>query len=87
LTNGINNLVDKCIKNIAANRERAAMLIENSLAMCTILAPIIGYDKAAKIAQEAYDTGKTVREIAQEQKILSEDELTRLLDPLNQTGR
>ncbi|MBN1155636.1 class II fumarate hydratase [candidate division KSB1 bacterium] len=87
LTNGINNLVDKCINGIVANDERAASLIEQSLAMCTALAPIIGYDAATEIAREAYSTGKTVREVAMEHMVLPEEELNRLLDPMSQTGK
>ena len=85
LTKGVRNLVDRCINGIVANKERAASLIENSLAMATALAPKIGYDAAAKIAQEAYATGKTVRQVAMEQKVLPEQELERVLDPMRQT--
>jgi len=51
--------------------------------MCTSLAPIIGYDKAAEIAHMAYENGKTIREICIQQKILDQDELDNLLDPKN----
>jgi len=87
LTNGANNLVDKCVKGIVANSERAKSLIENSLAMCTALAPHIGYDAAAKIAKKAYSSGKTVREIAEEEDVLPENKLKQLLDPMRQTGK
>ena len=53
--------------------------------MCTSLAPIIGYDKAADIAHKAYKTGKTVRQIAMENKVLEEDKLNELLDPRSMT--
>jgi fumarate hydratase class II len=76
---------EKCIVGIKANKERCEEMIEKSLAMCTVLAPIIGYDEAAKIAKEAYETGKTVRQVALERKILPEDELNRLLDPWSMT--
>lgn len=85
LSNGIRNLVDKCISGINANIERAESLIEHSLAMCTALAPYIGYDEASKIAQEAYTTGKTVREIAVDKFILPPDKLREVLDPIRQT--
>jgi fumarate hydratase class II len=85
LTNGARNFVDRCISGIVANRERAASLIENSLALVTALAPKIGYDAAAKIAKEAHETGKTIRQVATEQNVLPEDELNRLLDPLRLT--
>jgi len=72
---------DKCIVGIKADKKRCEEMIEKSLAMCTVLAPIIGYDAAAKIAKEAYETGKTVRQVALEKKILPEDELNKVLDP------
>ena len=51
--------------------------------MCTSLAPVIGYDKAAHIAHLAFSSGKTVREVALEQEVLSDDDLSRLLNPKN----
>ena len=53
--------------------------------MCTSLAPVIGYDKVAHLAHVAYETGKTVREVALEEKVLPEDELAELLDPASMT--
>jgi len=76
---------EKCIMGIKADKERCEDMIEKSLAMCTVLAPIIGYDAAAKLAKEAYETGKTVRQVATEKKILPEDELNRVLDPWSMT--
>ena len=49
------------------------------------LAPIIGYDKAAAIAKEAFATGKTVREVAREHKVMPDDELDKVLDPMAMT--
>jgi fumarate hydratase class II len=77
--------VDKCVSGIRANKERCEQLIEYSLAMCTSLSPIIGYDAAAKIAKKAYETGRTVREIALEETNLSREELDRLLAPWTMT--
>ena len=77
--------VDKCISGIEADEERCGEIIEQSLAMCTSLAPIIGYDNAAAIAKEAYASGSTVREIAREKGVLSDQELDRVLDPLSMT--
>ena len=76
---------ERCVAGITANAERCAAMIEQSLAMCTALAPAIGYDAAAAIAKESYATGKTVREIARERKLLSDESLARLLDPLRMT--
>jgi fumarate hydratase class II len=51
--------------------------------MCTSLAPVIGYDKAAEIAYEAYKKNKTIREVAIAKKILSKSQLDKLLNPRN----
>ncbi|MEM7007878.1 MAG: class II fumarate hydratase [Thermodesulfobacteriota bacterium] len=80
-----NVFADKCIKGIKADKKRCEEMIEQSLAMCTSLAPVIGYDNAAKIAKEAYATGKTVRQVALEQKVLPAEKLNELLDPWSMT--
>jgi fumarate hydratase class II len=72
---------ERCLQGLEANREHCEGLIEESLAMCTALAPVIGYDQAATIAKQAHETGKTVREVAIAEKVLPEEELKRLLDP------
>ena len=76
---------EKCINGITANHARCKAFIENSLAMCTALAPVIGYEKAASIAKDAYKTGKTVREVAREERVMPEEQLNELLDPLKMT--
>ena len=76
---------DRCASGIQANRERCQALVEQSLAMCTSLAPLIGYDKAAELAKESFKTGKTVRQIAQEKKLLGDAELQKALDPRRMT--
>jgi fumarate hydratase class II len=81
LTNSINQFNERCLRGLEADRERCKSLIEQSLAMCTALAPVIGYDQAAEIAKQAYATGRTVREVAREKKVLEDAELDRLLDP------
>src|SRR6185436_16511897 len=70
-----NNFTDRCISGIVADAVRCNDMIEKSLAMCTALAPEIGYDEAAAIAKESFRTGKTVREIALQRKILPADKL------------
>ncbi len=80
LAAGARVFADRCVAGIEANKARCEELIEGSLAMCTSLAPIIGYDSAAAVAKEAYAKGRTVREIALAQKLLSAEELARVLD-------
>src|SRR5436190_18231278 len=76
---------EKCIVGIEANKEHCEEMIEKSLAMVTALAPVIGYDAAAKIAKESYATGKTVREVALAHKVLPPDKLAKILDPWRMT--
>jgi fumarate hydratase class II len=75
------NFTDKCISGIEADKVRANEMIEKSLAMCTALAPEIGYDEAAAIAKESSRTGRTVREVALEGGTIPPDRLRALLDP------
>ena len=53
--------------------------------MVTALNSLIGYDKAAKIAKEAFATGKTIRELCREEGILPEATLREALDPWSMT--
>jgi len=74
------NFANSCVKGIDADRERCESLVEKSLAMCTPLAPVIGYDKAAEIAKKAYKEGKTVREVAREISGLSKKQLDEIFN-------
>ena len=85
LANAVDIFCDKCIVGILANKKRCEELVELSMAMVTSLAPKIGYDRAAEIAKESAATGRTVREICRQKKILSEAELNRALDSIAMT--
>jgi fumarate hydratase, class II len=78
------NFSRKCIAGLKATTKGPEM-VERGLAMCTALAPVIGYDAAADVSKQAYKTGKTVREVARETTQMSEEELTRILDPAAMT--
>jgi len=77
LASGAQVFTDRCIRGIEADAARCAELLEKSLMLCTALAPVIGYDKAAKIAKQAHAERKTVREVATAMGI---PDLDRLLD-------
>jgi fumarate hydratase class II len=79
-----NNFTEQCITGLKATTKGPEM-VERGLAICTALAPVIGYDAAAALSKEAYKTGKTIREVAREQTKLSEEELDRILDPAKMT--
>ena len=86
LARGAQVFADRCVAGIEANRERCESLVEQSLAMCTSLAPAIGYDAAADIAKESFKTGKTVREIARARGVMPERQLEHALDPRRMTS-
>ncbi len=86
LAAGSRNFAERLVEGLEADGERAGAFIEQSLAMGTALAPEIGYDKAAALVKEAYQTGKTVREVAREKSGIPEERLEELLDPLRQAG-
>jgi fumarate hydratase, class II len=85
LGNAARLLAERCVDGIEANVERCEELVEKSLAMVTSLVPKIGYDAAAEIAKESVKTGKTVRQLCMERKVLPEDELREALDPWGMT--
>jgi fumarate hydratase, class II len=72
---------ERCVTGLEANAERCRDAVERSLALATALVPVIGYDAATKIAQEAHRTGRTVREVARDRNVLPEERLDALLDP------
>jgi len=71
---------EKCVRGIIPNREKCASNLEQNLALATAFVPIIGYDKAAVLAKEAYETGRTVREVALRSKIMPEEEVNRIIN-------
>jgi len=80
LANGVDNFSRRCIEGLEADRERCEEMIEKSLALATALTPKIGYDEAARVAKKAYDQRKTIRQVVEEEGILSRKELNRWLD-------
>ncbi len=80
------NFDTRLVRGLEANRERAAAFVEQSLAMATALAPVIGYAQAAALAKEAAATGRTIREVARERSGIPSSELERLLDPRHQSS-
>jgi fumarate hydratase class II len=85
LTSASRVFAGRCVVGLEADKEKCEGNIEQSLAMCTALAPEIGYDKAAKIAKVAYESGRTVREVALETSGLTKKKLDELLDAKSQT--
>ena len=80
LSNSSQIFAEKCIEGIEAT-DKGPDLLMSGLMLATTLAPVIGYEKAAKIAKEAHATGQTVLETALDLTDLSEEELVKILDP------
>jgi fumarate hydratase, class II len=85
LANVANVLVDKLLNGLRVNAERCRELIDQSLMMVTSLAPKIGYEQAAALAKDAFQIGKTIRQLCRERNILPEAELDDALDPWKMT--
>jgi len=85
LTNASLVFAQKCVQGIRADEARCREMIEKSLAMATALSPHIGHDAAAQIAREAHESGKTIREVALDKKVLPREKLEKILDPWRMT--
>jgi aspartate ammonia-lyase len=81
LSNALNIFRTRCIEGLRANEERLNELSEGSIALATILTPVIGYARAAEVAKESLASGRTVREVVVAEGLLSEEEAADLLDP------
>ena len=77
--------VNRTIEGITANAEKCRDNVEKSTGVVTVLVPFVGYQRAAEIAKEALRTGISVREIILRDKILTEEELASVLDPVAMT--
>jgi len=85
LAYAVQTFVENCISGITANETRCRYLVENSVGIITAICPHVGYQKAAEIAKRAIQTGESVRDLVLEEKLLTEEEMTRILDPVQLT--
>ncbi len=75
------SFTENCINGIEANKKMMEHYLKNSLMLITALSPIIGYDKAAKIAEKAYNEDKTLKKAAIELGYLTEEEFDKHVRP------
>lgn len=85
LANAARNFAEKSVQGVKANEDRIKQMVGKNPVLVTALNPIIGYDKAAKIAKTAFAEDRAVMEVAKEMTDLSEEELKKALDPINMT--
>ena len=76
----------KCVDGITVNEKVLARYLETTVGIVTALNPVIGYEKATELATEAYRSGKGILEVIREKKVLTEAQITELLDPVKLTN-
>ena len=79
LANAMETLEMRCVEGIEADEARCRELLDRSTAVATALSPYIGYAKTAEIAKESVKTGKPIRELVLERKLLDGQQLDRIL--------
>jgi aspartate ammonia-lyase len=79
LRHAMGTLKTRTVDGITADAARARELLERSTALATALSPYIGYEKTAEIAKESVATGKSIRTIVLERRLVEQSELDRIL--------
>ncbi len=83
LVNAMNTLREKCIAGITANVEVCRRMVYNSIGLVTALNPYLGYETSTMLAKEALQSGKGIYDLVLEHKLMSEEELQKILRPEN----
>jgi aspartate ammonia-lyase len=85
LENMLRQFTEACVRGITANAKRAASYAQSTVSLATALNPYVGYGKAAEIVKESNASGRSIIEIAREKKLLSEQDIQEILDPVRMT--
>lgn len=85
LANMLRQFNDRCVAGITANKDRCDFYAQSTVSLATALNPYIGYAKAAEIVKESVATGESIIKIARAKKLLSEEEISAILDPVSMT--
>lgn len=86
LSIGMESFATNCVEGLEPNRARIAELVDRSLMLVTALAPEIGYDKAARIAKQAHESGSTLKDAALALGYVDAATFDRLVDPRTMLG-
>jgi len=76
----------KCVDGITVNEKVLEHYMETTVGIVTALNPVLGYEKATELANEAYKSGKGILEVIREKKVLTEAQISELLDPIKLTN-
>jgi len=71
----------KCIDGIKANKTKTRKYAEETVALVTVVAPMIGYDRAAEIAKKAAESGKSIRDVMIDENVIPKEKVNSILDP------
>jgi aspartate ammonia-lyase len=85
LGNMLRQFDEQCVRGITSNEQRCHMYAQSTVSLATALNPYIGYARAADIVKESVATGKSIIEIARSKKLLTEEEIAEILDPVRMT--
>ena len=85
--NAVKTLRVHCVDGITANTDVCRHYVEYSIGVVTALNPVIGYDKSTELAAEAMKTGRGIMELVREKKILTDQQIAEVLDPVAMTGQ
>jgi fumarate hydratase class II len=86
IANAAISLADKAIEGYTVNHERIQAALARNPILVTALNPILGYERAAALAKQAYAEGRAIIDLVVEQTDLERAEVERLLDPMRLTG-
>lgn len=81
LGDACNSFNEHCAVGIEPNREKIDYFLHNSLMLVTALNPVIGYENAAKVAKTAYQEGKTLKQVAVELNLVTEEQFDAVVKP------
>lgn len=87
LKNAMTVLKSRCIDGITANREVCKSMVDNSIGIVTALNPLLGYELSSSIATDALISNKSISDIVLERKLMTKEELDKILTPENLIGK
>jgi fumarate hydratase class II len=80
LASAMRLFAERCVDGLEADADRCRELAERSPSLATALAPLLGYDRAARLARESMRTGRRLEDLALEQGLLTRDQAEQVFD-------
>jgi len=74
-----------CVDGITVNKATLDHYMNRSVGIVTALNPVLGYEKTTELAKEALNTNKGILELIREKKLLTEEQIKKLMDPVAMT--